>query len=99
MTDKERIKQLEAELQIYKENPASEFYRALVEGVKYVTEQIKSKKLDLDQDPFADSILRLAEKSDKIFKGLDMGLAVFSTEDSIDAKKEAKKDKHIGVAV
>lgn len=99
MTDKERIKQLEAELQIYKDNPASEFYGALVEGVKYVTQQIKSKKLNLNEDPFADSILKLAEKSDKIFKGLDMGLSVFNSDGAVDVKKEAKKEKHGGVAV
>ena len=94
MGDKERIAQLEEELAALKANPSADFYTALVEGVSYITTQIKTKKLNLSEDPFADSIVKLAEKSDKIFSSLEKGLSVFDREtgDNKDIKKKKAKE-------
>lgn len=87
MNDKERIRQLEEKLAAYESSPAAEFYIALTEGVKHITSQIKSKKLNLQEDSFADSILKLAEKADKIFAGLEKGLSAFSEQKTVPSKQ------------
>ena len=94
-----KIEELEAELSLYKENPAAEFYLALTEGVKHLTSEIKNKTLDLKEDGFADSILKLSEKADKIFISLEKGLETFQQKQDEDSAMKKKIVKAKGVAV
>ena len=95
-----RIVELEAELAAYKENPASDFYIALVEGVKHITQEIKKKRLDLNEDSFADSIIKLAEKSEKIFTGLEKGIAAFQQKGEEENTARGRKIKELtGTAI
>ena len=104
MDDKDkRIAQLEAELAAYRDNPASEFYVALVDGVKHLTERIKNKTLVLNDkddnyDSFADAILKLSEKSEKIFLSLEKGAAAFQQKD-VDMDRKSKVSKGSGVVL
>lgn len=87
------IKKLKEKLKHYEESPAAAFYTALVEGVKYITDEVKNKTLNLSDDTFADSILKLAEKSDKIFSGLEKGMSNLNMgekEDTLKAKQLSK---------
>ena len=91
MTDKERIKELEDKLAAYTNNPASEFYLALTTAIKHITKEINNKRLNLDEDPFSNSILKLAEKADKIFLGLEKGLSIFAEQKEV-PKKQGKSN-------
>ncbi len=93
MTDKEKIKNLEAELAIYKDDIAAQFYKSLANAIKHINHQIETKKLNLEEDIFAKSIITLADKSAKIFEGLKNGKAAFALEtEEKQTKKTAKSE-------
>ncbi len=89
----DRIKQLEEEIAYLKRDPSAKFYAALVEAVEGVTVLIKSKKLDLESDVYAKSVIILAEKSDKIFNGLRKGLEMFNQAEQDEKPTKAKKSE------
>jgi hypothetical protein len=89
----DRIKQLEEEIAYLKRDPSAKFYAALVEAVEGVTVLIKSKKLDLESDVYAKSVIILAEKSDKIFNGLRKGLEMFNQSEQDEKPTKAKKSE------
>jgi hypothetical protein len=92
-----RIKELEERLSIYEGNPSASFYSALIEGIEYITKEVKNKTLDLKEDAFASSVLVLSEKADKVFIGIEKGLAMFSP-DSSEPSVKGKKIKDLSGA-
>lgn len=81
MDKDKRIRELESQVEMLLSDPRAEFYRALTEGVKYISKEIKNKTLSLDEDAFAKSVLVIAEKSEKMFVGLTKGLETFSPQE------------------
>jgi len=87
-----RIKELEEELEFYKSSPTAEWYRALTSGLKKIAIKIDEEELDLREDSFANSIIQIAEKSDRIFTALEKGASLFKPQD-LDSDKKKKLDK------
>jgi hypothetical protein len=83
-----KIKDLQDKLSIYEDDIAGQFYKALASAVKYINKEIETKRLNLETDTFAKSVVTLADKSSKIFEGLKNGKAAFAIEDE---PKEGKK--------
>jgi len=99
MDKDKRIKELEHIVAMYEENPASDFYLALLEGIKYVTEKINDKSLNLDEDSFADSIIHLSERADKIFSSIEKGVSVFKQKEDDNPLKKKALSKATGAAI
>lgn len=87
-----RIQELEREnadlknkLEKFENDPTARFYAIFCGALEDLGEHIKNKTLDLKNDAFMDSIVYLAEKSDKIFAGLAKG------RESFEEKKDDEK--------
>lgn len=98
MEVKESLKQenerLKKELEIYKESPSAKFYKALVIGVEKLTTSIEDGSLDLTNNPFADSLFKIAKEGDKIIASLAKGQENFlvkKEEDNREQKSTHKK--------
>lgn len=83
-----KIKELEDKIAYYEGHRAAEFYTALMGGLDYITKEIKSKRLDLDSDPFAKSIFTLAKDSDKLMAAIGKGMASFQVKDENGGKSK-----------
>jgi hypothetical protein len=91
MTDKEKIKELEGKLAKYEGMPHAKFYTALLEGVEHITNEIKKKRLNFDDDPFAKNIFLLAKDAEKIMASLEKGSSFFIIQDKTVPTKKAEK--------
>jgi hypothetical protein len=91
MTDKEKIKELEGKLAKYEGMPHAKFYTALLEGVEHITNEIKKKRLDFDNDPFAKNIFLLAKDAEKIMASLEKGSSFFVIQEKTTPTKKAEK--------
>lgn len=98
ITDKERIIDLEKKLAEYERNPAAKFYKSFTKAFDDISEEIENKTLNVDSK-FTKSILKLAEKSEIIFKGMREGISLFKEQGVIDEKKELKISKAQSVAL
>lgn len=90
--------ELKKKLAEYESNPAAKFYKSLTKAFDEICTEIDNKTLNSDED-FTKSIIKLAEKSEIIFKGLKEGISVFQEQKVIDEKKAAKIEKAPGVAL
>lgn len=101
MTDKQRIKELEDKVAYYEGLPTAKFYAAVLEGLEHLTDAIKSKNLDFDNDAFAKSVFTLAKDSDKIMLALGKGIESFlmDNDGSKDNKKLKKVETHQGIGI
>lgn len=99
MTDKEKIRQLEEELAHLKRNPSAKFYAQLVAAIEYVGAKLEDRSLNLAKDAFAASVTELAVKAPKMFEGLQLGLATFEREASVDEKRQRNVEKSKAVAL
>lgn len=98
MTDKEKIADLERRLAEYEMNPAAKFYKSFTKAFDEISEQIEDKTLNVDAK-FTKSILKLAEKSEIIFRGMKEGLSLFKEQQTVDEKRLAKVSKSQSVAL
>lgn len=99
MEDKERIIQLQERIEFLTEDPAADFYAALRDGIKELTQAMKDGELNFDTKPNQRSILLLAEKADKVFAGLAKGRELIDDSPKEDVKKAAKIGKANAVAI
>ena len=97
MTDKEKIKELEGKLAKYEGMPHAKFYNALLEGVEHITNEIKKKRLDFDNDPFAKNIFLLAKDAEKIMASLEKGSSFFVIQEKTTPTKKAEKSNTVAI--
>ena len=97
MTDKEKIKELEEKLAKYEGMPHAKFYTALLEGVDHITNEIKKKRLNFDDDPFAKNIFLLAKDAEKIMASLEKGSSFFIIQDKTAPTKKAEKSSTVAI--
>jgi hypothetical protein len=71
--------------------PHAKFYTALLEGVEHITNEIKNKSLNFDDDPFAKNIFLLAKDAEKIMASLEKGSSFFIIQDKNVPTKKAEK--------
>jgi hypothetical protein len=71
--------------------PHAKFYTALLEGVDHITNEIKKKRLNFDDDPFAKNIFLLAKDAEKIMASLEKGSSFFIIQDKNVPTKKAEK--------
>jgi hypothetical protein len=71
--------------------PHAKFYTALLEGVEHITNEIKKKRLNFDDDPFAKNIFLLAKDAEKIMASLEKGSSFFIIQDKNVPTKKAEK--------
>lgn len=97
MDEKKRIKELEEKLAMYEGMPHADFYTALMEGMKHITEQIKNKTLNFDEDPFAKNVFLLAKDADKVMATMEKGAALFvqKEEKPVSKRQESSNTKPI----
>jgi len=96
---KKEIAELRAKVEYYEGLPSAQFYNSLMKGIDYLRNEVDGESLDFDEDPFAKSVLVLAEKSDKIFSAISKGVLTFSSEKEDDTKKKALKKTGNQVAI
>lgn len=96
MTELEKLKkenkELKEKIQKYEDMPHAEFFTALLQGVAHITQQIKDKTLDFDNDPFAKNVFQLAKESDKIMSSLEKGASFFVVQEKASSKKIEKSN-------
>lgn len=97
MTDKEKIKELEAKIAKYEGMPHASFYTALLEGIEHITSEIKKKRLNFDDDPFAKNIFLLAKDADKIMASLEKGSSFFIIQEKTAPAKKVEKSNTVAI--
>lgn len=95
MEELERLRKennkLKEKVEYYEGLPSAKFYNSLIQGIDHLREEIDRKSLNFDNDPFAKSIMVLAEKSDKIFSAIEKGINSFVQEVDSKANKQSSK--------
>ena len=77
--------------------PHAKFYTALLEGVEHITNEIKKKRLDFDNDPFAKNIFLLAKDAEKIMASLEKGSSFFVIQEKTTPTKKAEKSNTVAI--
>jgi hypothetical protein len=94
MEELERLRKennkLKEKVEYYEGLPSAKFYNSLIQGIDHLRKEIDSKSLNFDDDPFAKSVMVLAEKSDKIFSAIEKGINSFVQEVDTKSKQSAK---------
>jgi hypothetical protein len=87
MDKDKRIRELEAEVEFLKSNPSAKFYKELATAIEGLTKKLKDEELDLIEDTYQKSVLILADKSERVFNGLKIGLESFAPSQEVKSPK------------
>jgi hypothetical protein len=85
------VRELVEAYKVYLIDPAAEFYTALVQGAKFLSAQVRNKKLDMD-DPYTKGVTILLEKGDKISNSIQRG----KLEANPSGKEDEDNTKRVG---
>lgn len=88
------VQQMLEEYRSFYDDPAKNYYQALVEASKELTDKIRDKTIDIDA-PFEKSVIRLLESGEKVNNTLKRGQNDAGVEDTGGIKTQAGRFRQI----